>query len=58
MSIERIAVTGVGAVSALAASARGTFERLLAGRPAVYDHSYRELEYFKSKLDRMEGSSP
>lgn len=35
MSTERIAVTGVGAVSALAVGARATFERLLLGERAV-----------------------
>jgi len=35
VSTERIAVTGVGAVSALAVGARATFERLLSGERAV-----------------------
>jgi hypothetical protein len=35
---------------------RWAFERLLAGRQAVYDHAYRELEYFKTKLDDRSGA--
>jgi 3-oxoacyl-[acyl-carrier-protein] synthase II len=35
VSTERIAVTGVGAISALATSARATFARLLAGERAI-----------------------
>jgi 3-oxoacyl-[acyl-carrier-protein] synthase II len=35
VSTERIAVTGVGAISALATSARATFTRLLAGERAI-----------------------
>ena len=30
---------------------RWVFEKLLAGRQAVYEHAYRELEYFKSNLE-------
>lgn len=36
---------------------RWVFERQLAGRQAVYDHAYRELAYFKSKLDVPERGS-
>lgn len=32
------------------------FERQLNGRQAVYDHTVRELQYFKERLEAMDGS--
>ena len=37
--------------SVLGRMVRWAFERFLSGRQAVYDHTYRELEFFRSKLE-------